>query len=105
SSDVMATAAHCYEELVGAGKVDCIYDIYSPCAPCDKCRTLVNHRVPDFTGVVVTSIAGTDKLTAQVVFKFLNSFLINFDHNYIPFSICSSPDGLFCVLRLNSEEG
>jgi hypothetical protein len=56
--DVVATAAHRDEQIVGAGELDRRDDVGHSGAADDERRVFVDHRVPDFAGRFVGGSAG-----------------------------------------------
>ena len=62
---VVAAAAHCRQQSVLAGEIDCVDDVGGAAASRDERRFLVEHAVPDLPRTVVIRVARLQKFTTQ----------------------------------------
>ena len=63
--DVMPTAAHSGGKAVGARHIDCGDNVGGTRAPQDEARLLVDHAVPDESGLCVLRMVGADDRTLE----------------------------------------
>src|SRR5262249_20095586 len=61
AGEVVATTAYRHQQVVHPGKTDRGDDIRHASAAHDHGRMAVNHAIPDFAGVFITGIPGTQQ--------------------------------------------
>lgn len=65
AAHIVSSAANCGQHVLGARKVHGRNDVGHAGAAGDEARTLVDARIPDSTGTVITSVCGFENLPVK----------------------------------------
>ena len=92
ASGVVASAANRYRQVVGACEPHGSHHVGSIHALRERCRLLVDHRVIDFAGILVTPVLGRNDFPRSFP---RNSAIKSAVNIFFPLSICSVAPGAF----------